>query len=132
MKINKMHLSEIINHCEKGYPKESCGILAGKNGTVEKVFQMENRADTPQTCYFMKPEEQLKVMKEIRSLNLELLSIYHSHIDVPAYPSSKDVTLAFYPDAIYIILSIKDGKLSDIKVYEIKENKINEVKLEIT
>ena len=130
MKINKMYLSEIINHCEKGYPKESCGILAGKEDFVEKVYQMKNSSDRPRICYFMKPEEQIKVMKEIRNLNLKLLSIYHSHIDVPAYPSSKDVELAFYPDAVYIILSIKDGKLSNVKAYEIKENKINEVSIQ--
>lgn len=131
LRMKKRDLQEIVNHCQREYPHEACGILAGREGAVEKVYPMENISETPQTCYFMKPEEQLKVFKEMRNLNLELVAIYHSHINTSAYPSTRDVKLAFYPEASYLIISLARGEVSEIKSFKIREKKISEEELEI-
>jgi len=122
-------LNQIIEHSKQEHPLEACGILAGRNGVVEKVYQMQNVSETPATFYFMKPEEQLKVFKEMRKLNLEMIAIYHSHIDSPAHPSAKDLELAFYPEAIYIIISLQDFDNPHIQGFKIIENKIEEEKI---
>jgi len=131
MKISKKHLSEIVNHCEKDYPKESCGILAGKNNIVEKVYKMKNVSDKPEICYFMDPKEQINVMKEIRISDMELLAIYHSHINVKAYPSKRDIELAFYPDAFYIIVSVFDKKFQEMNIFKIINGEILDAEFEI-
>lgn len=131
MKIKRAELKQILRHCEQEYPYEACGILAGKGGVVEKVYLMENVSETPQTCYFMKPEEQLKVFKEMRSLNLEMLAIYHSHINFPAYPSRRDLELAFYPDVSYLIISLGKESVLEIKSFKISDQEIIEEELEL-
>lgn len=130
--IAKKLLNQIIEHSKQKYPREACGILAGRNGVVEKVYQMQNVSETPATRYFMKPQEQLKVFKEIRKLNLEMVGIYHSHVDSPAYPSATDLELAFYPEAIQIIISLQDFDNPDVQGFKIIEDKIEAEKIEVS
>jgi proteasome lid subunit RPN8/RPN11 len=120
--MSKKYVSEIIEQAEGAAPKEACGILAGKNGKVEKVYQMINKSDTPETCYFMDPGEQLKVMKEIRNIGWEMLGIYHTHPASEAYPSARDVELAYYPEVSHLIVSLNDR--AELRAFRISEGKI--------
>jgi len=52
------------------------------------------------------PEEQYRAMKEIADSGESLLAIYHSHPWGPAYPSKRDVNMAFYPESFYLIISL--------------------------
>ncbi|MBA2124030.1 hypothetical protein B9J78_03740 [bacterium Unc6] len=131
MIIKKNKLEQIVKHSRREYPRESCGILAGKEEKIEKIYQMENISDNPATCYFMDPKEQLKVFKEMRNLGLEMVGIYHSHLDTEAYPSAHDVELAYYPDASYVIASIKDKENPSIRSFRIVNGEITEEEIEL-
>src|SRR3989338_1884429 len=96
---------EIFAAAEAGWPNEICGILAGSSNRVEKVFAMTNTSGTPKLCYLMDSKEQLKVSKEIRAAGWEMLGIYLSHAESAAYPSARDVELAYYSYALYFIVS---------------------------
>ena len=128
--ITKNLFEQIIKHSKREFPNEACGILAGKVGNVQKVYEMINTEKSPST-FFMEPKEQLKVMKEIRSLGLEMIGIYHSHVASPAYPSAHDVELALYPEASYVIISLKDKKSPSIRSFRIAEGEITEEELKI-
>jgi proteasome lid subunit RPN8/RPN11 len=118
-------LDEIIKHCKEEYPKEACGILAGKDGIVHKVYKMKN-IEQSVFSYMMEPGEQFIVMKEMRENSLEMTVIYHSHPYADAYPSPRDINLAFYQDSFYMIVSLIYGEPL-IKVFEIKDNMFKEV-----
>lgn len=120
----------LVAQSKRELPNEACGILAGKNGKVEKVYKMTNADKSPAT-FFMDAKEQLKIMKEMRGLGLEMIGIYHSHVASPAYPSSHDVELAFYPDVSYLIISLKDNDNPSARSFKIKEGKIEEEALKI-
>lgn len=128
--LSKKQANELIEHSRKKLPNEACGILAGKDRKVEKVYQMTN-TDESSTTFFMEPKQQLKVMKEIRNLRLEMVGIYHSHPDTKAYPSTRDVNMAFYEDVSYVIISLQDKEDIKIKSFKIKNKKIQEEKLKI-
>ena len=124
--IKKEFRDEIIKHARLASPSEVCGILSGGGGKADKIYKMKNTSDKPEICYFMDPKEQLQVMKEIRSSGKEMVGIYHSHTESEAYPSARDLELAFYPDAYYIIISLKDNKNPSIRAFRIVEGKISE------
>lgn len=115
----------IIKQCLEEFPNEACGILAGKNNTVEKLYLMTNIDKSPQS-YIMDPKEQLKVQKEMRALGLEMVGIYHSHTASQARPSARDIEEVFYPDAFYLIVSLKDKNNPQIRAFKIAEGKIGE------
>lgn len=109
---------EILAHCQKQYPKEACGILAGETGLVARVYPMTNVEDSP-IGYSMDPKEQLRVEKEMRQRQQRMVGIYHSHTATDAYPSPVDVGLAISPELSYVLVSLKDRKQPVLKSYRI-------------
>lgn len=122
-------LDKVISHCKEIYPKEACGILAGKEGVVQKVYRMKNIENSP-VSYTMDSEEQFIVMKEIREKGLDLTAIYHSHPDLDVYPSPKDIHLAFYSESVYIIIGLSEGE-PKIRAFSIREENIDEVEIKV-
>jgi proteasome lid subunit RPN8/RPN11 len=122
-------MEKMVAHCKAAYPNETCGILAGRDGAVEKIYEMTNIEPSP-VSYLMDPKEQFLAMKEMRTEGNRMIAIYHSHPQSPAYPSSKDVNLAFYPDAVYVIVSLIDRNKPEIRAFEIKEGNVSEVPIQ--
>lgn len=120
----------LIQHCQKEFPNEACGILAGNGQDVTKAYEMVNADKSPES-FLMDAKEQLKVMKEIRVAGLEMLGIYHSHVASAAYPSARDLELAFYPDASYAIITLKDKNKPQIRSFKIREGKISEEEIRL-
>lgn len=123
--LKNEHLEEMIKHVKDELPNEGCGILAGKDGKVEKVYKMAN-TDKSSKTFFMDPKEQLEAMKDMRSLGLDMVGIYHSHVASPAYPSPTDVKLAFYSNVLYVIISLKDEDNPQVRAFKIKDGEISE------
>ena len=128
--IKKDLIKKIIEHSKKESPNEACGILAGRGQKVEKIYEMTN-ADKSPSSYFMDPKEQLKVTKEIRNQGLEMVGIYHSHVASPARPSARDIEMAFYPEAAYVIVSLADINNPGARAFRIVEGKVKEEELKI-
>ena len=128
--LKNADLQKIYEHCEREYPNEACGILAGHQGMVKKIYSMTNAEPSP-AFYVMDPQEQFRVMKEMRQTRLELVGIYHSHTGSQAYPSATDVSLAYYPEAVYLIVTLLDRKLPASRGFSIIEGKITEVRVEV-
>ncbi|MCM8778911.1 MAG: Mov34/MPN/PAD-1 family protein [Candidatus Omnitrophica bacterium] len=126
--FKKEFFEQVVRQGKRELPNECCGIFAGKEGRVEKVYEMTNTDKSPST-FFMDPKEQLRVMKEIRNLGLEMIGIYHSHVASPAYPSGRDIELAFYPEVSYVIISLRDKDNPEIRSFKIREGKIEEEKV---
>lgn len=134
--IRKEDLQTILDHCIAGLPNEACGILAGRQGTVEKVYCMKNARPSP-VSYEMDPQEQFAVLKEIRTGGRELTGIFHSHPASPAIPSGIDVERAYWPGtlfpnhpgAVYVIVSLREGRDPVVKGYTICEGAVSEVPL---
>jgi proteasome lid subunit RPN8/RPN11 len=138
-KIYRSDLHTIIEHCESAYPNEACGILGGTEGSVAKVYPMKNARPGP-TTYEMDPEEQFRVMKDIREAGLAMVGMFHSHPGGHAYPSSVDVEKAYwpgtrlpnYPSAVYVIVSLLDRANPVARGYLIEEGMVSEIQLVVT
>ncbi|MBE0478082.1 M67 family metallopeptidase, partial [Candidatus Aerophobetes bacterium] len=129
--LKKSHLDSIIEHCKKEHPFEACGLLVGNNTEVEEVFAMSN-VKKSKTEYLVEPKEQFKVFEKMRMEKKELLlGIYHSHPVTGAYPSSRDKSMAFYPQASYVIVSLQNFSRPEVSSFKIKEGKILKEKINI-
>jgi proteasome lid subunit RPN8/RPN11 len=136
--ITRTDLARIIDHCNAGYPNEMCGILGGRDGRVEKVYCMTNVRPGP-VSYEMDPEEQFRVMKDIREAGLAMVGMFHSHPGGHAYPSSVDVERAYwpgtrlpnYPSAVYVIVSLLDRANPVARGYVIEEGRVSEMPLTV-
>jgi len=122
---------QMLRQAKARAPVEACGILAGRGGQVEKLYEMKN-ADQSSNHFMMEPKEQFKVVKDIRASRLEMLAIYHSHPETPARPSREDIRLALTPGVTYVILSIEDEQAPVIKGFRIRDGQIVEVPVSVT
>lgn len=121
---------EIIGHAQEGWPDEICGLIGGK-GHPEQAYRITNTAETPRVRYLMQPEEQFRVMMEIEEQGWDLYGIYHSHPSSEAYPSQTDRSLAFYPDAVYLICSLADREQPVVRAFRIVDDQVSEQELRV-
>lgn len=128
--IKEEHIKEMIEHVKKEYPSEACGILAGRRRRIKVLYKISNIDLSPKKRYFANPKEQLNAMKKINSLGLKMYGIYYSHPYSSAYPSKKDMELAFYPDSLYFIISLKNADYV-VKVFQIRDKKVKEKKIKV-
>lgn len=124
--IPKKLYDDMISHCRSVYPYEACGLLAGKGRAIERIYQMTN-IEQSGVSYMMDPGEQFSAMKEMRADSTHIVAIYHSHTHSHAYPSQKDVDLAFYADSVYIIVSLVNLDSPEVRGFRITERDVREI-----
>jgi proteasome lid subunit RPN8/RPN11 len=130
MQIPKEIYQRMIDHARRESPLECCGILGGRDKTVERAFELQNAEKSP-TRYSMSPSEQVRVFEEMEKESLEMIAVYHSHTHTIPFPSETDVKLAFYPDISSVIISLKDEKDPVVKAFQIKEEAIYLEEIEV-
>jgi proteasome lid subunit RPN8/RPN11 len=129
VRIPKSIYQRMIEHAKKERPLECCGILGGKERTVEKVFELKNSEESS-VQYSMSPRDQLKVFEEMEKESMEMVAIYHSHPHTIPFPSETDVKLAFYPDVSSIIISLKEEN-PVVKAFQIGKEAIYLEEIEV-
>ena len=129
--IPKNIYGQMMDHAKTGYPNEACGILAGAEAKKTAGFFPMRNLDESSISYFMDPKEQLRVFKEMREKNWQMLGIFHSHVASEAFPSQKDVRLAFYPEVSYLIVSLSDKDKPVLRSFRIVEERVEEEEIQI-
>ena len=127
--LSKDLLDQVISHCKSVYPNEACGLLAGNRNIAEKIYRITN-IEKSGVSYMMDPDEQFRVMKEMRKNGHEMVAIYHSHPHSQAYPSPVDISLAFYPDPVYLIAGFTNQDRPEVRAFRILEGDVREVRIE--
>ncbi len=132
-KIHKKAFENMISHAEEGYPHEVCGVMIGKDETVEYCIRCNNlNTERAHDRYELDPKSYKEADEWARKKGLDIIGIYHSHPDHPSKPSQFDFDRA-WPDWGYIIFSINNGKYSDARLWYVDEgsNQFVEQKYEI-
>ena len=130
LEIPNIIFEQMIAQVKAEAPIEACGILAGSDNRVEKLYKMTN-ADKRSDHFMMEPTEQFKVVKDIRGSGLDMLAIYHSHPQTPARPSAEDNRLALTPDVTHIIVSLQNGDHPTVKGFLLENGSVAEVPVKI-
>jgi [CysO sulfur-carrier protein]-S-L-cysteine hydrolase len=125
-------LQEIVEAARADAPNETVGLLVGdryaaEGGRPTRYVRMRNAAASPYR-YLLDPDEQLRVMLEIDDADEMVWAIVHSHVASPAVPSATDVGLAYYPDSLYLICSLR-GETPEVRAWTIRDGEISEVPL---
>ena len=135
IEISDEFVLEMVEHSRLENPNECCGILAGTEGKVTKLYRIQNSTPSPYR-YVMDPDEQLKAMKDADERSLNLMAFYHSHTHSPAYPSDTDVRMATesgWVDFCYVLVSLEDSSKPDVRFFDISaDGNVNEEEVKIT
>lgn len=104
MEIKSEIMKEITDHCESMPTKESCGLVFG-NGMIDRCIKGKNLSNGNHT-YVIDEATSLKVFDK------GFIGTYHSHLFIPAYPSSIDFSGAYFKDKLHLIYSLGTKELN--------------------
>jgi len=119
VRLTRSQLEQILTQARAEAPHECCGLLLGRGDTVEEVFPGRNVDETPRTRYVMDPRDQLRAFRLMDERGWDLVGIYHSHPQTAAYPSATDKSRALYPDARYVIVSLKEPEAPNVRAFRL-------------
>jgi len=128
--ITRQILEGIIRHAREEAPLECCGLLMGASETITHQRRMVNMLRS-QNRYSMDPRALFEFFRDLRSLQIRHLGIYHSHPASEAYPSKTDVDESYYPDCTYFIVSLKDVQSPSIRAFDLAHGSIQEKELQV-
>jgi [CysO sulfur-carrier protein]-S-L-cysteine hydrolase len=129
MRIPRALVDRMIEHARADAPDECCGLVATRDGVAVEVHPAMNAAHSP-LRYELDGMEQYRIQTAIEDAGLELGAIYHSHTRSAPYPSQTDINLAFYPDAVYLIVGVA-GEEPELRGYRIVDGEVTEQPLEV-
>ena len=129
MRISRELYEEIVAHARSEAPNECCGMIGTRDGEAVKVYRATNAAASP-LRYEIEGAEQYRIQMQIEDSGLDLGAIYHSHTRTEPYPSQTDINLAFYPDALYLIVGLASDE-AEVRAFTIREGQVADAQLEV-
>ena len=120
---------ELIAHAREDAPDECCGMIAASGGRAVALYRARNAAASP-LRYEIDGAEQYRIQMAIDERGWELGAIYHSHTRSAPYPSQTDINLAFYPEALYVIVGVADPE-PELRAFRIVDAQVHEVQIEV-
>jgi proteasome lid subunit RPN8/RPN11 len=105
----------IVAQARAEYPNEACGLIVGDApaadaGRALRFEPARNKAASPYR-YEIDPQDLLRLTIATDDADEVFWGIVHSHTHTPAVPSPTDIGLAFYPDALYVLVSLSDDEV---------------------
>ena len=140
MEIPKDHWDAMAKHALKEDPNECCGLLASKDGQIQKHYRITNVELSPYR-YRLDDKEFLSAYREIDDNGWDLEVIYHSHTHSPAYPSETDIRLVTWPEVYYLLISLAEQSEShelvrkdppEMRLYRIVDGHVTEEPIVVT
>ena len=131
----------LIDHARAGAPNEACGLIVGDRaaatgGRALRFEPTRNAAGSPYR-YEIHPDDLYRLTVTTDDADQVFWGIVHSHTHTPAVPSPTDVGLAFYPDSLYIVVSLADDEADaatgtpSVRAWRIVDGVSHEVQLEV-
>ena len=130
MRIPQALYDELVAHAREDAPHECCGMIASRDGDAVAVHRAQNSAHSA-LRYEIDGPEQYRIQMAIDDADLDLGAIYHSHTRSEPYPSQTDINIAFYPDALYIIVGLASGPDAKVRAYTIRDGQVQEAPLTV-
>ncbi|HSL34336.1 MAG TPA: M67 family metallopeptidase [Candidatus Limnocylindrales bacterium] len=122
----------MIDHARAEYPNEMCGVVIGDGPAADggRPLRWEparNRAASP-VRYDIHPDDLYRLTVATDEADEVFWAIVHSHTHSPPRPSMTDVGLAFYPDALYLLVSLAEAEPA-LAAWRIVDGEIHPVEL---
>ena len=115
--------TKILDHLEKSYPLEGCGLLIGQNKSfgaeVTDIAPSKNIATNPNTNFEIDTKMHLKLQKHLRfnGNGSGVIGVYHSHPDGEPAPSFTDHIRAIEPSFIWLISNVTQDRSQNLHAY---------------
>ncbi len=127
-------------HARAEAPREACGIIIGSapaaSGGAPLRWIPTTNVLASSTLYEIDAAELLRISLDADDAGEFIWGIVHSHVASPAVPSATDTSVAGYPDALYILVSLAPSQVASdgepgIRAWWIVDRSATEVRLRL-
>ncbi len=118
----------MVDHTRAWAPNEACGLIAGTDDVVKKVYQLVN-ADPAPDRFTLDPEEYFSAWQDASVHGWEILGLFHSHPTAAPVPSSADVDGWGDPAWVNLIIGVEDGRIA-LRAYRYVDGEAFPVEIE--
>ena len=132
----------LIDHARAEEPNEACGLIVGDRPAAEGGAALRwepcRNALASRYRYEIHPDDLLRLTVATEEADETFWAIVHSHTHTPAVPSPTDLGQAFYPDALYILVSLAEEEADPVsgfpslRAWRILDGRSHEVELQVT
>lgn len=121
---------EIINHCRRLYPNQACGlVLFDETGVAREVYPTVNMGAWPYG-FQISPTSQYLAFRHAREKGLIIQGVYHAHLLSRAIPTERDLERPIPEGYLYLIVSLLNPEIPDIRGYLLNAGNSTAVELE--
>ena len=119
-------LDEMYQDALKSYPDECCGFFFGNETGEERIITSlmvvnNSKEGDKRRRFEIAPKDYLDAERYADENEVQLLGVYHSHPNHPAVPSEHD-RVAAQPYFSYVIISVKENEIADLRSWQLNEN----------
>jgi len=129
----------IVRHARAELPNEACGLVIGDapapdGGVATRWVPLRNPLASP-FRYEIDPADLLRLTIETERAGEAIWAIVHSHVASPARHSPTDVRQSFYPEALYLLVSLDPAEadpmtgVESLRAWRILDGTVHEVAL---
>ncbi len=129
IQIPRKLTNQLLHLAQLSPDLEVCGLVSSQNGVPSHCYPVANVAEHPQQRFLLDAGQQISAMAKMREQGEDLFAIYHSHPTAPALPSTHDLELAAYPDALYLIISLNTKGILEMRGFKIHRKTAQEIPL---
>ena len=128
MRIPRHLYEQMVEHAREEAPNECCGMVAGRDGEVVKVYRATN-IEHSHLRFMIDPKEQLRIDQDIEQAGLDLTAIYHSHTRTAPKPSETDMIFAkLWPGVLWVIVGLATEE-PEVRLWRIDDGQVAETAL---
>lgn len=127
IQIPRKLANQLLHLAQLSPDLEVCGLVSSQNGVPCCCYPVANVAEQPAQRFLLDASGQIAALKAMRERGEELFAIYHSHPTAPAIPSSTDLELAAYPNALTLIISLNTKGILEMRGFHINQQIAQEI-----
>lgn len=129
--VTESQINSLISSTKEDLPNESCSLLLGNIVDCEyrvNVLKRMNNMAHSQHSFNMDPDELIKVYQWASNKELDVIGVYHSHLD-GARPSSTDLTFMQINPVVWLIYELSSSRF---RAFTLVHETLEEVKIKIS
>lgn len=130
-------LADIFEAAEAAYPEECCGLLVGLDDQVSGGLRVTRAEASPNLAegdrrksFLVDSRVQFDLMRGLRKGAERIIGNYHSHPDQAPEPSERDRQSIFYPDHVWLIVAVENGRAARAQAWRPDGGRFREIPLE--
>jgi len=132
LSVTENQIDSLIRLTKEDLANESCCLLLGRivndnEYCVEQVKIMENKTHS-EYSFQMDPDELMEVYQWASDNSLDIVGVYHSHLDGSA-PSSTDLIFMKLNPVIWLIYEVSGSRF---RAFTLVQDILKEVKIKIS